>query len=362
VLSSRVVRCAVWLGMALLATLALSPALAQAKGRVKPTAKVREIPVSFSVVNQDASKFSCQTDGKRYTISGTLILPAGAVPHGVTLYAHGLGYSSYFWDYTGVPGYNYAGYEADHRHASVIIDRLGYGASGKPVGTESCLGGQATTLHEIVTELRSGDYTADSATKPSFRRIGLVGHSIGGEIAEIEAYSFGDIDALGVMDFNDGDYSPAAYGTFSADIGRCATGGQNQSAGEPGGYSPFGGTAAAFDAVMFNPADTNPAVEAAANARRSLDPCGDVTSLLGAAATSATKIGSINVPIAYVWGQDDALFPGPLPWAATQEALYTASPKVSNFELPGSGHAVTLEKTAPLLQSDMNGWLTANGL
>ncbi|HET9074533.1 MAG TPA: alpha/beta hydrolase [Solirubrobacteraceae bacterium] len=324
---------------------------------------IREIPVSFSVINSNTSLDSCRTDGHPYTIAGTLLLPAGATPSGVTLYAHGLGYGAYFWHFTAVPGYDYAGSEAAAGHASVIIDRLGYGASGKPDGNASCLGGQATVLHEIVQELRHGSFAATGlASAPHFSRVGLVGHSIGGEIVEIEAYSFHDVNALGVMDFADGDFSPAAYATFGADAAHCLTGGQPAGPGGPGGYSPFGATTADYDSVMFAPADTDPTVETAANRLRSLDPCGDITSTLAATTLSVGNVHKIDVPVAYVWGQNDALFPGPLPWAQLQEALYTGSPKVTNFELPGSGHAVTLERTAPLLIRDMDGWLSANGL
>ncbi len=375
-LTRRGISVSVCLGLAVALLLGLAPAGVQAKAAKHPrpakhlrpakhppkaAAQVREIPVHFTVINQDASLVSCQTDGRTYAVAGTLFLPPGrSAPAGVTLYAHGLGYAGYFWDFTAVPGYDYAGYEAAHGHASVVIDRLGYGASGKPEGNASCIGGQATVLHEIIGDLRSGSYSAAGATHPRFSRIGLVGHSIGGMIAEVEAYSFGDIDALGVMDWDDADYSPMAYSTFGSDVAGCGTGGKDQSAGGPDGYGPFGATTADYDAIMFH--GIAPAVEAAANAMRTLDPCGDITSVLEAAAIDATKVAAINVPIVFVWGSDDAIFPDQLPWAQTQEALYRASPKVTNLELAGSGHAVTLELNAPLLQREMSAWLTANRL
>ena len=301
----------------------------------------------------------CGTDRKPYSISGTLFLPPGAVS-GVTLYVHGLGFGAYFWHFLGVSGYDYAGYEAAHGHASVIIDRLGYGASGKPQGTGSCIGGQASTLHQVIQQLRRGAYSVTGGTAIRFARVGLVGHSVGGELAQVEAYSFRDIDALGVMDFVDGAYSPLALQSFGVDGLQCGLGGSPQAPGGPAGYSPFGATTADYDQIMFN--NTDPAVEAAANAARSNDPCGDVLSILNGVAVDLLNIGSINVPIAYVWGSADALFPGPLPWASLQEHLYTSSPKVTDIELPESGHAVTLARTAPALQLAMSNWLDANHL
>jgi len=50
-----------------------------------------------------------------------------------------------------------------------VIDRLGYGSSSIPPGAATCIGSQATILHEIVQDLRSGSYTATGvATPPTF--------------------------------------------------------------------------------------------------------------------------------------------------------------------------------------------------
>jgi hypothetical protein len=39
---------------------------------------------------------------------------------------------------------------------SVVIDSLGYAPSDTPPGVEVCVGSQAAIVHQIVTELRSG--------------------------------------------------------------------------------------------------------------------------------------------------------------------------------------------------------------
>lgn len=75
---------------------------------------------------------------------------------------------------------------------------------------------------------------------------------------------------------------------------------------------------------MFSDAD--PAVDTAADVLRSKDPC------------------------------EDPLFLLPAPWARIQESLYSGSPKVTNIELVGSGHAVTLGRQAPQLQHAMDAW------
>lgn len=349
--------------LAILATPALA-ARHRHRGRQRHPAisTVRTVPVSFTVVNDNTSDVPCSADGGTYTISGSLVLPAGAIPSGVTLYVHGLGFARYFWDFTAVPGYDYAGTEATDGHASVLIDRLGYGQSSIPSGNASCVGSQATILHEIVGDLRSGSYSApELARPPAFRRIGLVGHSAGGQLVEVEADSYHDVNALGVVEWSDDlSYSLGAYSAFGADAVQCVGGGSPQVGSSSTGYAAFGETTAEYDSLMF--ADVAPAVENAANQLRTLDPCGQIESVLTGVAVDLANIGSINVPIAFVHAGDDGIFTDQLPWAQIQEALYRSSPKVTDVSLPGEGHAVTLERSAPKLESAMNAWLTANGL
>lgn len=330
-----------------------------------PSTGIQSIPVSFTVVNDNATAIPClpdNPDGKTYTVSGSLILPATATtPKGVTLYAHGLGYASWFWDFTAVPGYNYAAAEAADGHASVVIDRLGYGNSSIPPGAATCIGSQATILHEIVQDLRSGSYTATGmATPPTFSSVGLVGHSAGGELVEIEAYTFKDINALGIMEWADQFYSLGAYTAFGEDALQCVAGNVKQVGSSQTGYAQFGTTNPQFNSLML--ADAAPDVVQAVDAMRENDPCGQIETILTGTVFDLLSDATINVPIAYVHAGDDGIFQAPLPWPQIQEALYAGSPKVTNISLPGEGHAVTLERGAPKLEAAMSSWLTANGL
>jgi pimeloyl-ACP methyl ester carboxylesterase len=326
-----------------------------------PTPSVRSIPVTFTVQNVNKSMVPCATDNHQYTISGTLFLPPSTTPSGVTLYTQGLGFGEYFWDFTAVPGYDYAATMAQLGHASVAIDRLGYGKSSIPPGAASCVGGQATILHEVVEDLRHGSYrTGGSASPISFSKIGLAGHSAGGELVQIEAYSFKDIDALAVIDWADRSYSPGALAAFGQAGAQCVTGGTSQVGGHSSGYGSYGPSQADYDALMFDNID--PAVEQAANAMRSNDPCGDFLSILNAVPIDVLSLGTIHVPVAYVWGTQDANYIIGTPWWSLQELLYTGSPKVTDITLENSGHAVTLQRTGGIFAAQMQAWLTANGL
>jgi len=164
--------------------------------------RVFERPVSFQVSNVNRSGLVCGTDGRSYTIRGHLVGTRSELrSHRVTLYLHGLGLGEFFWRLQGVPGYDFAAGMARRGHASVVIDRLGYGASDKPQGMGSWIGGQADIAHQIIGRLKSGRY--DGAVTPRFRRVGLIGHSAGGLITEVEAYSFSDAAAIGVLAYAD---------------------------------------------------------------------------------------------------------------------------------------------------------------
>jgi pimeloyl-ACP methyl ester carboxylesterase len=300
----------------------------------------------------------CTTDGAAYLVRGRLVGPAQALDHeggAATLYLHGLGFGTFFWNFNAVPGYDFAASMAMRGHVSVIIDRLGYGASDHPAGTQSCIGGQADIAHQIVAELRAGSYTTGAARPVRFARVALVGHSVGGEIAQVESWSFRDVDALGVLSWADQGQSLLATTTFLQAGATCVTGGVS-SGGAPG-YAPFGATAADFDAAMFHDAD--PAVVAATNALRNPDPCGDDNSVTDAIALDHLMLPTVAVPVLLLYGSNDALFPPPA--GMLQQLHFVSSHDVSLIQLADTGHAVTLERSAPLLVADVSSWLAARG-
>jgi pimeloyl-ACP methyl ester carboxylesterase len=264
-----------------------------------------------------------------------------------TLYLHGLGFGVFFWDFSAVPGYDFAAAMAAAGHVSVIIDRLGYGASDHPIGTQSCIGGQADIAHQIVQQLRAGTYSTTKREPISFARIALVGHSAGGAIAQV--------DALGVLSWADQGSSTLATTDFLQAGSVCMNGGET-SHGAPG-YAPFGQTAADFDAAMFFDAD--PAVVAATNQLRNLDPCGDDNSIVAAINEDHLMVPTITVPVLLVLGANDALFPPPA--GTEQEAQFLGSSDVSLTQLANTGHALTLERSAPTFTADISRWLGARG-
>jgi pimeloyl-ACP methyl ester carboxylesterase len=315
--------------------------------------------VTFAVRNTNTSTLPCPSDGAPYEVKGHLVAPRSAVSRskagkrGVTLYLHGRGFGEFLWNFTSVPSQNYATAQARAGHASVVIDRIGYGASGHPVGNQSCVGSQADVVHQIVGKLRSGDYSIDAGGAPAFKKVALAGQSTGAQIANIEAYSFRDIDALIIVALSSQTTSRASL-VFGETREVCLKGGEPSGPGGPGGYAfNFGQTPTAFKSTMFHKARKS--VVDAVTALRNRDPCGDTLSLLTALLRQKSALPKIRVPVLVICGKNDALFVRR--GCEAQKLFYSGSRSASLALVPRAGHAPMLERTAPIFQAKVSRWL-----
>jgi pimeloyl-ACP methyl ester carboxylesterase len=154
----------------------------------------------------------------------------------VTVYVHGGETNGLFWHFRIRPAYDYAAEMARLGHASVVLDMLGYGASDIPNGSDVCYGSLADTVHQIIGELRTGLYDTGARPTPSFSRVALATHSGNGPTAEIEAYSFDDIDALIVAGWVDHPLSGQLAVAAARFAATCATGGEPKRPGAASGY------------------------------------------------------------------------------------------------------------------------------
>jgi pimeloyl-ACP methyl ester carboxylesterase len=313
---------------------------------------VQSRAVSFQVHNSNRSMVPCLSDGAAYTIVGHLVGPPARrgddnMARPVVLDLHGLGFGEFFWSFDAVAGYNWANTLAERGVASVVIDRIGYGGSGRPPGTQSCIGAQADVAHQIVQELRSGSYALEGGEALRFGRVALAGHSAGGAITQIEAYSFRDVDGVMVLSFSDLVGSPRTYTALAQAAVTCLGG------GNPPGHAPFGQSDADFQALMFHDAD--PKVVAAVTAMRNPEPCGDDASLLTAIVTDVREVPTITVPVLLLIGDHDAVFPPPA--LESQRRLFAGSHDVTAVTIPDTGHAVTVERSAGATRDAAVSWL-----
>jgi len=315
--------------------------------------------LTFPVTIQNRSLVPCSGAGSgAATIAATLITPSPPTSS-LTVYAHGLGFDRSFWHFDAVPGLDYVAVLADRGHASLIIDRLGYGDSTKPDGNQSCIGVQADIVHQVIEQVRQ--------LHPEFTRVALAGHSAGGAVAQVEAYSFHDVDALAVISYADQGASPDALAAFGQAGIACATG------QAPHDYASFGPSAADYSHLMFNTPrpltgqlplidagpTAEPSVIVAATAARTLDPCGDDNSLPFEIVLSQLLLTQIQVPVLLVCGDQDAIFPPP---ACDLQALhFLGNHDFTHLTIAGAGHAVTLGNTAAAFRDGVSAWLANHG-
>jgi len=310
---------------------------------------VVELPVAFEVNNHNHSSVPCPADGRDYTVKGHIVAPAPVLddPMAATLYLHAVTFGEYYWRFKAVPGYDYASIMARRGHVSVTIDRLGYGSSPKPAGdTGTCFGSEADVAHQIIDQLKSGEYSLDGHDPVAFRKVFIAGSSVGALIAHVEASNMGGIDGLINFGWADHNISQYAFDEYNDLMRRCSEGGDS---GTPG-YAAF----AKDTKTRFYFYSATHRVRAAVPDPKP-DPCGQARSIAPGIVNDEVNLARIDVPVLLVFGDKDAIFN---PAAARQQASrYLGSPEVTLEMIPNTSHFPMLESTLPTTVFVVDRWL-----
>ncbi|WP_327682184.1 alpha/beta hydrolase [Kitasatospora sp. NBC_00458] len=345
---------------------ALPPGAEQAAADTKTrlaAENIVDIPVRFTVQNVNRTLAACPVDGKTYQVSGHLTAPkavidGGAGKRAVTLYEHGIAAGEWYWRLD-APGYHHTEELAKKGHASLTIDRIGYGASDKPDGFGSCIGGQADIAHQIVEQLRAGSYRTEQPGQAAvpFDKVVLAGQSNGSQVSQIEAYSFQDVDGLVVMDWTDLGLTPQANARFFSSLQTCLRGGSAvDGAGGPGGYAYYDLGTEEFKSGNFH--DTEPGVLALSAPHQNRHPCGDMASQLGSVLVDMRHIKDIRIPVLFLYGEKDARVQG----GAEHRALFTGATDTKLVEVPAAGHYMGMARNAPQVHTALADWLAGHQL
>jgi hypothetical protein len=144
-----------------LAALLVAPATPAGAAPRSPAVLSRQ--VAFEVENSNATAVLCAPDNQSYRLRGRLVGPRRDVlgrgdALRVNVLVHDLGTGPWFWNLRHHPAYDYATKLARNGETSLVLNRLGYGASPLENGDATCLGAQADMLHQVVQHLRSGSY------------------------------------------------------------------------------------------------------------------------------------------------------------------------------------------------------------
>jgi len=327
-------------------------------------APVVERSVAFRVTNTNTSGVPCPTDGAAYTVRGRLIAPASGLDgrgvHAVSLYLHGFNTGGFMWRPPGAPQLDTPGRLAKLGHAAIVVDKLGYDRSDHPEGTDMCLGSSADATHQIVGKLRSGDYSVSGRRPTRFSKVVLNGHDSGATVADIEAYSYADIDGLIHFSWADQGFSQEAITAFAELLPTCARGGDPAEQGPPGRDDPAGGPRGYVffldDAkVRSEQHNTDPRVVDRLMRMWNRNPCGEYLQVPEAVNINMQRLPEIEVPILYGYGELEFL------WTqeglAQQADLYRGSRDLTTVVLRRTGHFPMFSRVANEFQSTVGEWL-----
>ena len=336
-----------------------------------------EVPVSFPVSNTNTSEAPCPSDQASYTVRGHLSGPMSVLRSdhaaSVTVYLFGLDAGEWNWDFKAVPGYDYAIQMATLGHVSLTLDELGYGASGHPPdGNLTCVGAEVDVAHQIIHQLRAGTYSSGNHPRTTFSSVLLAGHDVGGLVAEVEAYSFSDIDGLIQITWADQGHTPYIVDRSATASGDwCTAAFVPSEPGQPTSYVRFA-TEQDWHTWIFHDAD--PAVISATDSLRSANPCGVIRTLVATVELDnpyATKgavpgadpgnspvspLAQIKVPVLVMFGDNDTQL-----WSKQgeeeQQDNFSGSADKHTVFIPDAAHFPMFERSAPQFRALVATWL-----
>lgn len=275
-------------------------------------------------------------------LAGTLTVPDGARPSTVQLLVHGYSYARYYWDFPYQPEtYSYVHACARAGYATLAIDRLGDGNSSRPAGHRLTWNNSALGVAHVVSALRDGSLGV------GFERVVLVGHSYGSVTSYLVAARHPGVDALVV--------TGAAHRVNLVRITELALNSPPVHR-NPGFEVPdplYVTTRRGWREHLYHVPNTDPEVIAVDEGLKQTAGVLECPSALPYLVNGVSK--HTNIPTLTVIGDQDTLFAR---WAAdcsSDEALamferrfYGPAAKVEAAVIPGAGHDLCLERTAPL--------------
>ena len=274
-------------------------------------------------------------------LAGTLAIPAGGA-RTVQLLVHGYSYSRYYWDFPYEPEtYSYARRANAAGYATLAIDRLGDGASSRPRGRRLTWGNAALTVAKAVTALRDGSLGT------AFQNVVLVGHSYGSVTSYLVAGRHPGVTAL--------------IATGAAHRVNFARMTQLVLNSPPVRRNPdfdvtdpmYVTTRRDWRGFLYQRANADPEVIAVDEKLKQTAGLLEIPSALPYLVNGVSR--TTNIPVLTVVGDADSLFASrgaadcssDAALAAFERRFYGPAATVEAMVIPGGGHDINLERTAP---------------
>lgn len=300
-----------------------------------PTCNRHVLPVTLSALNLFT-----------YHVVGWLCYKGPLTSHqSVQLLVHGATYSHVYWDFPYQPAtYSYVQAMTNAGYAVFNFDRIGAGQSDHPPATLLTIQDNGFIIHEIVGMLKSG-----SIEGQAFKKVLLVGHSVGSAISVSEASTYADVDAVlltGFLHFVD----PAVLPRLTLDIYPAALDPLFRNSGLPVGYITTKPNTRG--SLFYYLPNADPQVIATDEATK--DAITDSEFATFFTISNSPLSALIHVPVLVAVGQYDNLFClgtfscTNMVSVKNYEALYY-SPQ-ANLQLiviPQAGHDLNLQRNAP---------------
>ena len=307
-------------------------------GASGPQCRPERIPVRLSAGNSVT-----------YPVAGSLCADGTPAGRTVEVLVPGLTYGASYWNFPLDPArYSYVRAATAAGYATLAIDRPGTGASGRPPAAEATATSEALALHQIVTALHAGQIGP-----APFRRVVLVGHSFGSDIALREAAAYADVSGLVITgwltagnlaghlrvrsSYETGIAQEARFGGVSLPAGYVTT--------RPGTRG----------ADFYNTAYASAAVMAEDESLKQPVTSGELATVAAPVPHAMTR--RIHVPVLLAVGQDDALncnsaipglsCAGAAAVLARERGNYSPQACLQAYVLPRAGHSMNLHPDAP---------------
>lgn len=170
-----------FLAAVVMSALMVTPAAARSTSGFRPVCTVHVLNVRLADPGPAA-----------YQLWGELCLRQGSSPRTVQVLVPGGTYNHAYWDSSYRGGiYSYVNAATRAGYATFNFDRIGTGNSTIPPYNVMSLEGEAVSLHDVVTALRSG-----AVGSRSFSRVITVGHSFSSAVGATEAARYDDVDGF----------------------------------------------------------------------------------------------------------------------------------------------------------------------
>ena len=285
---------------------------ARAKDRRRED-RVSTRSVTFSVV---------LPDNNTYQVAGVLYWTGELEGKTLQITVHGASYDHNYWDAgeLGGHGYSYARYMASNGFAVLAIDNLGAGDSSRPDGDFVNIPVEAVALHQIIQGLGAAPVGA------SFRKVVLVGHSMGSAQVIFEQGTYHDADGLVITGWANTPHQVELPANVMAEI--LATASVR--------LPPWMRT------MLFYAGDFDPRMPDYDNQFLSAQVPRGVFNYTLAAMSGAASTASqaVQGPVLLVFAEHDLLEPMCL--APFEPATYPNASSVTTHLVPGAGHDLNL--------------------